>query len=194
MTPPAALRAAIVQDVETSQVLMLGWMDDEALAKTNDTGYVHFYSRSRHRLWQKGETSGNVLRVEQVTPDCDGDALLVKVTRSGPVCHTGSVSCFTPWLWRRVLERARGAPDPGSYVSRLVNDGVPACARKVGEEALEVMVAALVEDDRRLVAEFADLWFHCYVLLAARGLDPSAVEEELTSRAGRIARAAESPR
>ena len=175
------LRAAIVQDAESGRVLMLAWMDDEALRLTRETGEAHFWSRSRRRLWRKGETSGNTLAVEELRDDCDGDALLLRVRPAGPACHTGSVSCFAPWLWRRIAERARERPE-GSYVTGLLEGGVPAAARKVGEEAVETVTAALAEDDERLVGEVADLWFHTYVLLAARGLDPATVEDELLRR------------
>jgi phosphoribosyl-AMP cyclohydrolase / phosphoribosyl-ATP pyrophosphohydrolase len=176
-------RAAIVQDAETSRVLMLAWMDDEALRLTHDTGEAHFFSRSRGRLWRKGETSGNTLAVEELRDDCDGDAILLRVRPGGPACHTGSVSCFAPWLWRRVAERAASQPE-GSYVGDLIAAGPAAAARKVGEEGVEVALAGAGESDERLVSELADLWFHSYVLLAARGLDPAAVEDELARRAG----------
>ncbi|MBU6515707.1 MAG: phosphoribosyl-AMP cyclohydrolase, partial [Acidobacteria bacterium] len=99
------LRAAIVQDDATGRVLMLGWMDDEALELTRSSGTVHFYSRSRQRLWEKGESSGNYLRVVEVILDCDEDAVLVRANPEGPTCHDGSTSCFTPWLWRKILQR-----------------------------------------------------------------------------------------
>jgi phosphoribosyl-ATP pyrophosphohydrolase/phosphoribosyl-AMP cyclohydrolase len=175
------LRAAIVQDAASSRVLMLAWMDAEAERLTRATGEAWFWSRSRKRLWKKGETSGNTLAVEEVRDDCDGDALLVRVRPSGPACHTGSVSCFAPWLWRIVAERAQERP-PGSYVASLLDEGIAACARKVGEEGVEVAVAGLGESDERLIEEVADLWFHSYVLLAARGLDPAAVEDVLSRR------------
>jgi phosphoribosyl-ATP pyrophosphohydrolase/phosphoribosyl-AMP cyclohydrolase len=176
------LTAAIVQDAETSRVLMLAWMDEEALRLTRETGEAHFFSRSRGRLWRKGETSGNTLAVEELREDCDGDAILVRVRPSGPACHTGSSSCFAPWLWRRVAERAATRPE-GSYVAGLVSEGPAAAARKVGEEGLEAALAGAGESDERLVSEIADLWFHSYVLLAARGLDPALVEDELARRA-----------
>jgi phosphoribosyl-AMP cyclohydrolase / phosphoribosyl-ATP pyrophosphohydrolase len=176
------LTAAIVQDAETNRVLMLAWMDEEALRLTRETGEAHFFSRSRGRLWRKGETSGNTLAVEELRDDCDGDAILLRVRPAGPTCHTGSASCFAPWLWRRVVERAAKRPE-GSYVAKLVGEGVAAAARKVGEEGVEVALAGAGESDERLVAELADLWFHSYVLLAARGLDPAAVEDELARRA-----------
>jgi phosphoribosyl-ATP pyrophosphohydrolase/phosphoribosyl-AMP cyclohydrolase len=175
------LRAAIVQDAGTNEVLMLAWMDDEALRLTRETGEAHFWSRSRQQLWRKGETSGNTLAVEELRDDCDGDAILLRVRPAGPVCHTGSESCFAPWLWRRVAERAKERPE-GSYVVRLLDEGVAKCAQKVGEEAVEAALAAVTEDDDRFVSELADLWFHSYVLLAARGLDPASVDRELRDR------------
>jgi phosphoribosyl-AMP cyclohydrolase / phosphoribosyl-ATP pyrophosphohydrolase len=175
------LRAAIVQDAESGRVLMLAWMDEEAERLTRETGEAWFWSRSRQQLWKKGETSGNTLAVEELRDDCDGDALLVRVRPNGPACHTGSVSCFAPWLWRAVAERAKERPT-GSYVAGLLDEGVAACARKVGEEGVEVAVAALEDSDERVIEEVADLWFHTYVLLAARGLDPSRVEDKLSDR------------
>jgi phosphoribosyl-AMP cyclohydrolase / phosphoribosyl-ATP pyrophosphohydrolase len=178
---PPELVPAVVQDAETDRVLMLAWMDEQALASTRETGQAHFYSRSRERLWRKGETSGHTLWVEELRHDCDGDAVLLRVRADGPACHTGSLSCFAPWLWRRVAERASVRPE-GSYVARLLDRGLETCARKVGEEGVEAAVAGAAESDERLVAELADLWFHTYVLLAARGLDPAAVEDELAAR------------
>jgi phosphoribosyl-ATP pyrophosphohydrolase/phosphoribosyl-AMP cyclohydrolase len=175
------LRAAIVQDAASGRVLMLAWMDEEAERLTRETREAWFWSRSRQQLWKKGETSGNTLAVEELRDDCDGDALLVRVRPNGPACHTGSVSCFAPWLWRTVAERAKERPT-GSYVAGLLDEGVAACARKVGEEGVEVAVAALGESDERVIEEVADLWFHTYVLLAARGLDPSQVEGKLSDR------------
>lgn len=177
------LRAAIVQDAGSGRVLMLAWQDEEALRLTRETGEAHFFSRSRRRLWRKGETSGNTLAVEELREDCDGDAVLLRVRPAGPACHTGSLSCFAPALWRTVCDRARGRP-PGSYVAGLLEAGVAACARKVGEEGVEAALAGAVESDDRLVSELADLLFHSYVLLAARGLDPALVEDELVRRAG----------
>ncbi|GAC1342647.1 MAG: bifunctional phosphoribosyl-AMP cyclohydrolase/phosphoribosyl-ATP diphosphatase HisIE [Candidatus Dormibacteria bacterium] len=175
------LRAAIVQDASTRRVLMLGWMDEEAERRTRETGEVHFFSRSRQRLWRKGETSGNVLVVDSITPDCDGDALLVQASPKGPTCHTGTTSCFTPWLWRRVQQRA-GADPAESYVARQLAGGTAAVAQKVGEEAVETVIAALHESDQRLVAESADLWFHLLLLLRSRGVDVAQVEDELRRR------------
>jgi phosphoribosyl-AMP cyclohydrolase / phosphoribosyl-ATP pyrophosphohydrolase len=176
------LKAAIVQDAGTDRVLMLGWMNDEAERLTRETGEVWFWSRSRERLWRKGETSGNTLAVRELRDDCDGDALVVRAAPSGPTCHTGSVSCFAPSLWRTIARRAAERPE-GSYTADLLNAGIGACARKVGEEAVEVTVAALDESDERLVEEAADLVYHLYVLLAARGVDLAQVEDALRARA-----------
>ncbi len=182
MTPQGELRAAIVQDAESGRVLMLAWMDEEAERLTRETGEAHFYSRSRQEIWHKGETSGNTLCVDEIRDDCDGDALLLRVSPNGPACHTGSLSCFAPWLWRRIRERAETMPE-GSYVAGLLRAGTGVSAQKLGEEGVEAALAVASEDDRRVIEEIADLWFHSYVALAARGLDPAAVEEELARRA-----------
>jgi phosphoribosyl-AMP cyclohydrolase / phosphoribosyl-ATP pyrophosphohydrolase len=175
------LTPAIVQDADDGRVLMLAWMDEEALRRTRESGEAWFWSRTRRQLWHKGETSGNTLAVVELRDDCDGDAVLLRVRPGGPVCHTGSFSCFAPWLWRLVAERARTRPE-GSYVAGLLDQGPAAAARKVGEEGVEAALAGAAESDERLVEELADLWFHSYVLLAARGLDPAAVEDELARR------------
>jgi phosphoribosyl-ATP pyrophosphohydrolase/phosphoribosyl-AMP cyclohydrolase len=176
------LRAAVVQDADSGRVLMLAWMDGEALRLTGETGEAHFFSRSRNRLWRKGEASGNTLAVEELRDDCDGDALLLRVRANGPACHTGSVSCFAPRLWRTVRERAETRPE-GSYVAKLLEGGPGACAQKLGEEGVEAALAVASEDDERVVSEIADLWFASYVALAARGLDPADIEAELERRA-----------
>ena len=174
------LRAAVVQDARDGRVLMLAWMDDEALRLTKETGEAWFWSRSRERLWKKGESSGNTLAVEELRDDCDGDALLVRVVPSGPACHTGSTSCFAPALWRTVVERVRDRPE-GSYVASLADAGVERAAQKLGEEAVEAAIAATANDGR-LVSEAADVLFHLYVLLAVAGVDVSEVEDELARR------------
>jgi len=179
--PKGQLVPAIVQDADDGRVLMLAWMDEEALRLTRETGEAWFWSRSRRELWHKGESSGSTLAVEELREDCDGDAILLRVRPAGPACHTGSRSCFAPWMWRRVAERARERPE-GSYVAELLEDGPAAAARKVGEEGVEAALAGATESDERLVEELADLWFHSYVLLAARGLDPDDVEAELRRR------------
>lgn len=176
------LKPAIVQDAASGRVLMLAWMDSEAERRTRDSGEAWFWSRSRAKLWHKGETSGNTLAVEELRDDCDGDALLLRVRPAGPACHTGSLSCFAPALWRTIAARAHERP-AGSYTAELLDAGVGQCARKVGEEAVELAVAALTESDERVVEEAADLVYHLYVLLAARGLDVAAVEDALTARA-----------
>ena len=166
------LKAAIIQDDATGRVLMLGWMDDEALELTRS---------SRQQLWVKGEKSGNSMHVIEVNLDCDEDAVLVRVDADGPACHDGSTSCFTPWLWRTILQRD-GTGEETSYVARTLREGTPRVARKVGEEAVEVVIASLSEDDERVVSEVADLWFHSLLLLRSRGLDPAAPEDELRRR------------
>ena len=182
MTPEGELRPAIVQDAETGRVLMLAWMDDEAERRTRESGEAWFWSRSREEYWHKGASSGNTMAVEEIRDDCDGDALVLRVLPNGPACHTGSLSCFAPALWRTIADRAQNRPE-GSYTTKLLDEGVPAVARKVGEEAVEVMVAALSESDERVVSEAADLVYHLYVLLATRGLDVAALEDELARRA-----------
>jgi phosphoribosyl-ATP pyrophosphohydrolase/phosphoribosyl-AMP cyclohydrolase len=174
------LTPAIVQDVGTGQVLMLAWQDDEALRRTRETGEAWFWSRSREELWRKGATSGNTLAVEEIRDDCDGDAVLLRVRPAGPACHTGAESCFAPWLWRRIKERQRERPE-GSYVVSLLDDP-PLAARKVGEEGVEAALAGAAESDERLVEEIADVVFHAYALLAARGIELEAVEAELRRR------------
>jgi phosphoribosyl-ATP pyrophosphohydrolase/phosphoribosyl-AMP cyclohydrolase len=201
----AGLVPAVIQDADTGDVLMVAWMNAEALARTRATGLAHFWSRSRAALWQKGETSGHRQHVEAIYADCDGDTLLVRVHPAGPACHTGRRTCFFTRVDRpaamapasdpgaeapagildrveRVIQARRAAPQEGSYVSRLLADGEPRLARKVGEEAAEVIVAALAEGSDRLVAEVADLWFHTLVLLGARGLSARAVLAELARR------------
>jgi phosphoribosyl-ATP pyrophosphohydrolase/phosphoribosyl-AMP cyclohydrolase len=176
------LTPAIVQDADSGRVLMLAWMDEEARLRTRETGEAWFWSRSREQLWHKGGTSGDTLAVEELREDCDGDAVLLRVRpATGAVCHSGAASCFAPWLWRRIKERERERPD-GSYVVRLLDDPALA-ARKVGEEGVEAALAGAAEDDERLVSELADLLFHALALLAARGLEPAAVEAELARRA-----------
>ena len=169
-----------MQDAASGRVLMLAWMDDEALRRTRESGEAWFWSRSRERLWRKGETSGYTLAVEELRDDCDGDALLLRVTPAGPACHSGSVSCFAPELWRTVVERVRERPE-GSYVASLAEAGVERAAQKLGEEAVEAAVAAVARDGR-LVEEAADVLFHLYVLLAVAGVDVADVEAELAAR------------
>lgn len=171
----------IVQDADTNRVLMLAYADDEAVRRTRESGEAWFWSRSRQEYWHKGGTSGNTMAVVEIRDDCDGDTLLYRVRPNGPACHTGSESCFAPWLWRVVAERVATKPE-GSYVAKLLDAGMLKVAQKVGEEGVEAALAAVGDSDERLVSEIADLWFHTYVLLAARGLDPAQVEAELARR------------
>jgi phosphoribosyl-ATP pyrophosphohydrolase/phosphoribosyl-AMP cyclohydrolase len=211
----AGLVPGIVQDVADGRVLMLAWLDAEALAATLTTGDVHFHSRSRGRLWRKGEESGHVLRLRSLAVDCDGDALLLGVEPAGPTCHRGERSCFDAdgveapagapaqqgfgWLerlWATIAERAATRP-AGSYTTSLLDGGVDVAGRKVAEEATEVLLAAKNDEtaeawaaDRTdtqtlLAGEAADLLFHTLVLLAERGLEPSAVLAVLQGRHGR---------
>jgi phosphoribosyl-ATP pyrophosphohydrolase/phosphoribosyl-AMP cyclohydrolase len=159
---------------------MLAWMDDEAERLTRETGEAWFWSRSRGRLWKKGETSGNTLAVEEIRDDCDDDALLLRVVPRGPACHTGSRSCFAPELWRTVVDRVRERPR-GSYVASLADAGVEKAAQKLVEEAGEAAISAAARDGR-LVEEAADVLFHLYVLLAVAGIDVDDVERELARR------------
>jgi phosphoribosyl-ATP pyrophosphohydrolase/phosphoribosyl-AMP cyclohydrolase len=214
LTPDVAFGAdglvpTVVQDAADGRVLMLAYMDAEALAATIATGDVHFHSRSRGRLWRKGETSGNVLRLVSLDLDCDTDALLVRVDPVGPTCHRVTRSCFDPdgapgdratqgfaWLetlWSTIDERATTRAE-GSYTAHLLDDGVDAVARKVTEEATEVLLAA--KDDATaetagvareatrdaLAGETADLLYHALVLLSERDLPPAAVIEALRAR------------
>lgn len=175
------LMPAVVQDAGSGRVLMLAYVDAEALRRTRESGEAWFWSRSRQEYWHKGATSGNTLAVEEIRDDCDGDAILLRVHAAGPACHTGAESCFAPWLWRVIRERALQRPE-GSYVVSLLDGGATAAAQKLGEEGVEAAIAGVSQSDQRLVEELADLWFHSYVLLAARGLDPTAVEDELRRR------------
>ncbi|WP_205481729.1 bifunctional phosphoribosyl-AMP cyclohydrolase/phosphoribosyl-ATP diphosphatase HisIE [Sphingomonas arenae] len=167
---------AVVQDRGTSTVLMLGYMDRAALSATLESGLATFFSRSRQRLWQKGETSGNVLRVATIHADCDSDALLVLADSEGPTCHLGTPSCFDAapggpaWLGelaRIVSDRANATPDE-SYTARLLAHGLPRIAQKVGEEGVEVALAAVTRDAAGTAEEIADLLYHLTVLMEAR--------------------------
>ena len=183
---------AVVQDADTRQVLMLGFMNRESLEKTLNEKKVTFWSRTRETLWQKGEISGNVLELVSVHPDCDNDTLLVKARPAGPVCHTGNHTCFgeedfssdTEILTRLesiISERKRDMPE-GSYTARLLQKGMPAITQKVGEESVEAIVAALNQSPERLCEESADLLYHLLVLLAAKDCTLNDVLEELKKR------------
>ncbi|MGH8072868.1 MAG: bifunctional phosphoribosyl-AMP cyclohydrolase/phosphoribosyl-ATP diphosphatase HisIE [Lysobacter sp.] len=184
----AGLLPAIVQDADTLRVLMLGYMDRAALDATLTTGLVTFHSRSRQRLWVKGETSGNTLALVAIEPDCDADSLLVTARPRGPTCHLGRASCFAlsptdvlAELDRLVATRERVRP-PDSYTTRLFDSGVRAIAQKVGEEGVETALAAVVQDEIALAGEAADLLYHLLVLLRARGLSLTDATEVLRQR------------
>ena len=197
---------AIVQE-ESGQVLMLAYMNKESLEKTFETGYTWFYSRSRQKLWQKGETSGNVQQVKELYYDCDGDTLLVKVHQTGVACHTGSYSCFSGRrldtndkslavvkqppkedlslvlyeLYSVIKDRQRH-PVEGSYTNYLFGKGHDKILKKVGEEAVETIIASKNGEHSEILYEMGDLWYHCLVLLAYHGIKPEDLFAELMSR------------
>ena len=204
---------AVVQETETGEVLMVAWMDREALSKTLETGLGHYWSRSRRELWRKGETSGHTQHVDGVYADCDRDTLLVQAHQDGVACHTGARTCFFTRLGggtlmepvglqavgprvsgagpamlevlERVLQSRKVERPSGSYTAGLFERGEAQICRKIGEEATEVVTAALGgEGDARVVSEVADLWFHTMVLLASRGIPLRQVFEELARRHG----------
>lgn len=195
------LLPAIVQHARSGEVLMLGYMNATSLAQTLETGLVTFWSRSRQKLWQKGENSGNVLRLVEIRPDCDGDAILVLAEPAGPTCHTGSPSCFhrmldgtptsermpsigfvvelTDLIARRAVERPAGA-----YTTKLLDGGVDRIGKKIGEEAAEVIIAAKNHSAPELTWEMADLLYHSLVLLQQQELSPEVIWQELRRRHG----------
>lgn len=181
---------AVVQHAVSGEVLMLGYMDRDALAKTEASGKVTFYSRSKQRLWTKGETSGHFLNVVSITPDCDNDTLLVLADPIGPTCHTGSSSCFGDsshqWLFLYQLEQllaSRKTADPASsYTAKLYASGTKRIAQKVGEEGVETALAATVNDREELTNEASDLVYHLLVLLQDQELDLTTVIENLRTR------------
>lgn len=180
---------AVIQDDRTLQVLMLGYMNAEAYEKTVAEGKVTFYSRTKGRLWTKGETSGNFLYVKSIAKDCDDDTLLVRVVPAGPVCHTGSKSCFggrenegfIGYLQSVIRQRHRDMPE-GSYTTRLFTKGANKIAQKVGEEAVESVIEAVAGNNPALVYEASDLIYHLLVLLENQGLSIADLEEELAKR------------
>jgi phosphoribosyl-AMP cyclohydrolase / phosphoribosyl-ATP pyrophosphohydrolase len=186
---------AVVQEAETGEVLMVAWMDRDAVAATLATGLTHFWSRSRQAPWRKGETSGHSQHVRGVYADCDADTLLVQVHQDGVACHTGSRTCFFTALQgpgaaagmldriEQIVASRKTAAPAGSYVAALLGKGEAAVCRKIGEEAVEVVTAALGgEGDRRVIEEVADLWFHTMVLLGQRSIPLREVLEELARR------------
>jgi len=205
----AGLIPAVVQETETGEVLMVAWMDREALRKTLETGLGHFWSRSRRALWRKGETSGHTQHVDGIYADCDRDTLLVQAHQEGVACHTGARTCFFTGLGggtltqsagprasgagprvldvlERLLQSRKVERPSGSYTAGLFERGEAQICRKIGEEATEVVIAALGgEGDGRVVSEVADLWFHTMVLLASRGIPLRRIFEELATRRGK---------
>ncbi len=183
---------AIIQDATTRKVLMLGYMNQESLKKTTDTGLVTFYSRSRQKLWTKGETSGNYLKLVDIKVDCDNDTLLIQAKPEGPVCHTGSDTCwgdtneaspltFLTQLQDFIEKRHEEMPE-GSYTTSLFRDGLNRMAQKVGEEALELVIEATNGTEERMIYEGADMLYHLIVLLTSKGLRIEDLARELQVR------------
>lgn len=182
---------AIIQDASTGQLLMLAYMNRDALQESLRTQIVTFYSRSKERLWVKGETSGNRLELLEILPDCDQDALLVMVKPTGPVCHKGTVSCFQGGFepeygflseLEKIIEQRKCARPEGSYVVSLADGGINRMAQKVGEEGVEVALAAVGNNETALCSEMADLLFHMLVLLSAKKLSLRNIIEVLQER------------
>ena len=197
------LLPAIVQDAGSGAVLMLGYMNREALAATLATGDVTFWSRSKGRLWTKGESSGHFLKLKEIAADCDGDTLLITAQALGPACHKGTPTCwgerppqasaqqlaFLGFLEQLIAQRIATRP-PGSYTAKLLDQGMRRIAQKVGEEGLELALAGVAQSDPEIIGEAADLLYHTLLLLKAKGLSLSQVIVELerrhTARTGRI--------
>ena len=187
---------AIIQDAETKVVLMLGFMNQEALEKTRKDGKVTFYSRTKKRLWTKGEESGNFLHVVEILEDCDQDTLLIKARPAGPVCHTGSDTCFSEsntepspgdgltflMQLQELIHQRKARKPEGSYTTALFNSGINKIAQKVGEEAVELIIEAKDENDKLFLNEAADLVYHLLVLLSAKGKDLRDVVSVLEMR------------
>lgn len=183
---------AIIQDNTTNKVLMLGYMNDEAFLITNESKKVTFFSRSKQRLWTKGEESGNILNLVSIAVDCDNDALLIKVNPTGPVCHKGTDTCwkeenisnfgFLTELEDIIRIRKEHAENENSYVSLLFRNGINKIAQKVGEEAVEMVIEAKDDNDDLFLNESADLLFHYLILLQAKGFQLSDVEDTLRLR------------
>lgn len=187
---PGGLLPAVVQDARTGVVLMLGYMNAEALEQTRQTGFVTFFSRSRQQLWRKGESSGHVLRLRDIRLDCDCDALLIKAEPKGPVCHTGAETCWTEpnrmagflSQLENIIRQRRAAGTDSSYTARLLSGPVAKVAQKVGEEAVETVIEALGDHRENLLNETADLLYHLLVLLAAKDVRLAEVEQVLERR------------
>ena len=181
----------VVQDSETLKVLMLGFMNKEAFSITQEKGLVTFYSRTKEKLWTKGETSGNYLNVIEILPDCDNDTLLIKAKPEGPACHTGSDTCFKEnndfdikFLAKleTIIKERKENPRETSYTTQLLNSGTAKIAQKVGEEAVEAIIEAMADDKERLVLETSDLVYHLFVLLNNKGVSLKEICKELEKR------------
>ncbi len=193
---------AILQAAATGKVLMVAYMNTEALRLTRETGYAHFYSRSRRVIWKKGETSGNTQKVRKILYDCDSDTLLLEVDPNGPACHTGNETCFFTELGKgdtviqnapdandnivsriyQVIQQRKAQRPEGSYVAGLFNKGENAILKKIGEESAEFVMACMKKDGKNIAAEAADLWFHSLIAMAEAGVGPEEVFEELKRR------------
>ncbi|MBC7417129.1 MAG: bifunctional phosphoribosyl-AMP cyclohydrolase/phosphoribosyl-ATP diphosphatase HisIE [Pedobacter sp.] len=185
----AGLIPVIIQDHKTLEVLMLGYMNREALEKTEEEQKVTFFSRTKNRLWTKGETSGNFLHVKEIFNDCDKDTILIKVQADGPTCHTGSRSCFKTafnqnfiFELENIITDRYENPVEGSYINKMQKKGINKIAQKVGEEGVETVIAALAESREELVGEAADLVFHLLFLLKEKGLSIKDISEKLVER------------
>lgn len=180
---------AVIQDYVTMQVLMVGYMNEEALRKTSEEGRVTFFSRSRKKLWTKGETSGNYLVVKEIIADCDQDTLLIKVMPAGPVCHSGSSTCFGDrqikgfiYKLEQIIDQRISANASNSYTNKLFSKGINKIAQKVGEEALEVIIEAIDNNNELLINETADLLYHLLILLKFRDIRIENIESCLLDR------------
>ncbi|MBK7130613.1 MAG: bifunctional phosphoribosyl-AMP cyclohydrolase/phosphoribosyl-ATP diphosphatase HisIE [Crocinitomicaceae bacterium] len=188
-TKENGLVPVIVQDSISMHVLMLGYMNEEAFAKTLSERRVTFFSRSKNRLWTKGETSGNFLNVENIRLDCDQDAILISATPNGPTCHTGSQSCFGDasskgfiYQLEKTISERIDSDDPNSYTNKLYKRGINKVAQKVGEEAVELVIESKDQNDELFLNEAADLMYHFLILLKAKNLSLSNVEDVLAAR------------
>jgi phosphoribosyl-AMP cyclohydrolase / phosphoribosyl-ATP pyrophosphohydrolase len=187
---PDGLVPAIVQDAETQKILMLGYMNRQAFEKTRDTNLVTFFSRSRQTLWTKGETSGNFLRVREISVDCDADTILIKANPTGAVCHTGADTCFNEtnetenflFELEKVIRERKQNPQENSYTSKLFAKGLNKITQKVGEEAIELIIEAKDDDRELFKAEASDLIYHLLVLFAEKGVELKEVLEVLKTR------------
>lgn len=182
---------AIVQDALTGKILMQGYMNEEALEKTKETGMVTFFSRSKNRLWTKGETSGNFMELVSILVDCDGDAFLIKANPRGPVCHTGADTCFDEFndsktgfidQLRAIIKDRKNNPSEKSYTASLFAKGINKIAQKVGEEAVEIVIEAKDDNKELFLGEAADLLFHYLILLEAKGYELDEVMQVLIDR------------